>query len=71
MWRALRLRFWRWAHDRAEALWHWIYYKKLGPLTPKPQLIAPNRLFLADHREATDEEKKRGIKYVHTYRSLL
>lgn len=25
----MRLKFWRWAHRRAEALWHWIYYHKL------------------------------------------
>jgi hypothetical protein len=25
----MRLRFWRWAHDRAEKLWHWIYYNRL------------------------------------------
>jgi hypothetical protein len=25
----MRLRFWRWAHDRAERLWHWIYYNRL------------------------------------------
>jgi hypothetical protein len=27
----MRLKFWRWAHRRAEALWHWIYRNKLGP----------------------------------------
>lgn len=25
----MRLKFWEWAHKRAEALWHWIYYNKL------------------------------------------
>lgn len=25
----MRLRFWRWAHRRAEVLWHWIYYNRL------------------------------------------
>jgi hypothetical protein len=25
----MRLRFWRWAHDRAEKLWHWIHYNRL------------------------------------------
>jgi hypothetical protein len=25
----MRLRFWRWAHVRAEKLWHWIYYNRL------------------------------------------
>jgi len=25
----MRLRFWRWAHRRAEELWHWIYYYRL------------------------------------------
>lgn len=25
----MRVKFWRWAHDRAEALWHWIYYHRV------------------------------------------
>lgn len=25
----MSLKFWRWAHHRAEALWHWIYYNRL------------------------------------------
>jgi len=25
----MRLKFWYWAHKRAEALWHWIYYNKI------------------------------------------
>lgn len=25
----MRLKFWRWAHNSAEALWHWIYYNRL------------------------------------------
>jgi hypothetical protein len=27
--RNVRLKFWYWAHDAAERLWHWIYYNKL------------------------------------------
>jgi hypothetical protein len=68
MFRSQRFRFWRWAHDRAEALWHWIYYKKLEPLTPKPA-IAQNVLYCVEHREATEEEKGRGIQQVDLYRS--
>lgn len=25
----MRLKFWRWAHKQAEALWHWIYYNRI------------------------------------------
>jgi hypothetical protein len=25
----MRLKFWRWAHVKAEQLWHWIYYNRL------------------------------------------
>lgn len=25
----MRLKFWWWAHDAAERLWHWIYYNRL------------------------------------------
>jgi hypothetical protein len=28
----MRLRFWIWAHNKAEKLWHWIYYKRMLPL---------------------------------------
>lgn len=27
--RKIKLKFWYWAHDRAEALWHWIYYNRI------------------------------------------
>lgn len=25
----MRLKFWRWAHRKAEQLWHWIYYHRI------------------------------------------
>ena len=32
--RRLRYLFWRWVHDQIERLWHWVYYRKLKPITP-------------------------------------
>jgi hypothetical protein len=65
----LRFRFWTWAHRRAEDLWHWIYYRKLLPVTPK-QKIVPSPMFFCGHQEPSDEEKKRGITVVGVYRSM-
>jgi hypothetical protein len=66
----LRFRFWSWAHDKAEALWHWIYYRKLLPLTPKPVASEP-LLYFVESREATAAEEQRGISHVDLYRSPL
>jgi hypothetical protein len=66
----VRFLFWSWAHRRAEALWHWIYNRKLKPITPKSSLIPENQMFFCGHREATEDEKKSGIHYVGIYRQL-
>jgi len=43
----MRLRFWRWAHRRAEALWHWIYYNKLpqGKAERARAIVGQNRTY--------------------------
>ncbi len=36
----MRLKFWRWAHRRAESMWHWIYYNKLASSNEKALELA-------------------------------
>jgi len=41
----MRLKFWRWAHDTAERLWHWIYYNRIPEVIEqrvKPEIAGSN-----------------------------
>src|ERR1700761_5806260 len=46
----IRLKFWLWAYNRTEHLWHWIYYKKLRkPYGQLPDLPRPSPLVYSSH----------------------
>jgi len=65
----MRLKFWQWAHNAAERLWHWIYYKRLKPLDPAiPQ--PESRFFFSHQIEPSPAEKEIGIVVKQVYRSF-
>jgi hypothetical protein len=49
-----RFRYWFWSHvhDWLEKAWHWVYYRKLLPATPKQPSYEPIYYFVDEDEDA-------------------